>query len=79
MPSQSMNLWQWRRFCDEKGGIEISTQNDSKWCQLLCEKDQQGSEFLLLLEEYEETFSVLAMPVGHCAIGVPSQTMFVRL
>ena len=47
--------WQWRRFCEEKGGIKSllkTIQNGANFVQ----HEQQGAEFLLLMEEYEETF-----------------------
>ena len=52
--------WQWRRFCEEKGGIKPLVkmiQNGANFVQ----HEQQGSEFLLLMEEYEETFLAACM------------------
>lgn len=48
--------WQWRRFCDEKGGIKSLLKTIQNGANYFVKNDQQGSEFLLLLEEYEETF-----------------------
>ena len=47
--------WQWQRFCEEKGGIKSllkTIQNGANFAQ----HEQLGAEFLVLMEEYEETF-----------------------
>lgn len=47
--------WQWQRFCTEKGGIKPLLKTIQMGANF-AQHEQQGAEFLLLMEEYEETF-----------------------
>lgn len=47
--------WQWRQFCNEKGGMKSLLKTIQKGANVV-QHEEQGAEFLLLMEEYEETF-----------------------